>query len=57
MRGTCPHCGLPVEVGHYVSGDRVWHTICDGWFLITFAPGGVQLTKCEPPASWPKAKI
>lgn len=46
----CPHCGTPYDVAHRVSGDRVWCTICDGWFLIHFVDSGAQLLACDPPA-------
>ena len=52
----CPHCGTLHDLTHRTSGDRVWCAACGGWFLVRFVPGGAQLTKADPPVTWPKAK-
>jgi len=51
MTAPCPHCGTPVGVGHYISGDRVWHTVCNGWFRVWFRPSGARLVACDAPAT------
>lgn len=55
MTAMCPHCHKLHEVGHYVSGDRVWCTRTDGWFVVQFAAGGARLTACAPPAYFLKS--
>lgn len=56
QRPACPHCHAAYDASHRTSGDGVCCPVCERWFTVWFRPGGVELARAEPPATWPKER-